>query len=229
MGQNVTVRLFDSGGKERYWNGFVNRFSQGAQSQRFTTYRAEMVPWLWFLTKTADCRIFQKKTVPDIIKKIFADLKFKDIELRLYGSFRQREYCVQYRETDFNFVSRLMEEEGIYYFFEHHDGKHILVLANDPAAHQACPNHDTMRYDLQTAKMATYEDVVTEWFYHEEFRTGAWAQTNYNFETPSTSLAVSVNGKNRYEIYDYPVSMPPARMVTSWRVFDWRNKPRLAR
>src|SRR6476659_6566331 len=67
VGQSVTVRLFDSSGKERYWNGFVNRFSQGAQSQRFTTYRAEMVPWLWFLTKTADCRIFQKKTVPDII------------------------------------------------------------------------------------------------------------------------------------------------------------------
>jgi type VI secretion system secreted protein VgrG len=203
VGKNVTLRILDLEGKERYWNGFISRFSQGPKDQRLTAYRAEMVPWLWFLTRTADCRIFQKKKVPDIIQKIFADLGFQDFALRLYGDFVEREYCVQYRETDFNFISRLMEEEGIYYFFEHQKDKHIMVLANDPAACKDCPTQKTVRYDTH-GDAVRYEDVLTEWFYQEEFRTGAWAQTDYNFETPSTSLAVSVNGKNKYEIYEFP-------------------------
>ena len=73
----MTLRIFDAKGDERYWNGFISRFSQGPQDRRLTAYRAQMVPWLWFLTRTADCRIFQNKTVPDIIKKIFRDLKFQ--------------------------------------------------------------------------------------------------------------------------------------------------------
>jgi type VI secretion system secreted protein VgrG len=203
VGKNVTLRILDADGEERYWNGFINRFSQGSQDRRLTGYRAQMVPWLWFLTRTADCRIFQNKPVPDIIQKIFSDLKFQDFELRLYGNFAPRDYCVQYRETDFNFVSRLMEEEGIYYFFEHQNGKHVMVLANDPAAHKPCPKQQTARYDFRGGAVE-YEDVITEWQYQEEFRTGAWAQTDYNFETPSTSLAVTVNGQNPYEIYEYP-------------------------
>jgi type VI secretion system secreted protein VgrG len=203
VGQNVTLRISDPNGVERHWNGFVSRFAQGPQEQRFGTYRADMVPWLWFLTRTADCRIFQNQKVPDIIRKIFADLKFQDFEFRLYGDFANRDYCVQYRETDLNFVSRLMEEEGMYYYFQHQDGKHVLIVANDPAAHEPCPNQKTARYDLRSGNV-TYEDVVTEWHHTEEFRPGAWAQTDYNFETPSTSLAVAVNGKNPYEIYEYP-------------------------
>src|SRR3989442_1150664 len=96
-----------------------------------------------------------------------------------------------------------MEEEGIYYYFKHEDGKHVLILANDPAAHEPCPSQKTARYDFRGGAVI-YEDVITEWHYQEEFRTGAWAQTDYNFETPSTSLAVTVNGKNPYEIYEYP-------------------------
>ncbi|MGA8030703.1 MAG: type VI secretion system tip protein TssI/VgrG [Bryobacteraceae bacterium] len=203
VGQNVTLRIFDADGEERSWNGFISRFSQGSQDRRLTAYRAQMVPWLWFLTRTADCRIFQNQKVPDIIQKIFKDLNFHDFELRLYGDFTPRDYCVQYRETDFNFVSRLMEEEGIYYYFRHEAGKHVLVLANDPAAHEPCPKQTEARYDLHGGG-SSYEDVITEWRYEEEFRPGAWSQTDYNFETPSTSLAVSVKGKNPYEIYDYP-------------------------
>ena len=149
VGKNVTLRIFDADHAERHWNGFVSRFSQGSQNRRLTNYRAEVVPWLWFLTRTADCRIFQHKNVPDIIKKIFDDLGFKDYDFRLYGSFAERDYCVQYRETDFNFVSRLMEEEGIFYFFKHEDKKHVLVLANDKAAHDPCPGQATARYDFR--------------------------------------------------------------------------------
>jgi len=203
VGENVTLRIYDAKGGERYWNGFISRFSQGAQDRRLTAYRAQMVPWLWFLTRTADCRIFQNQKVPDIIQKIFTDLKFHDFELRLHGDFTPRDYCVQYRETDFNFVSRLMEEEGICYYFRQENGKHTLILANDPGAHDPCPNQKTANYDFRGGNIG-YDDVVTELFYQEEFRPGAWAQTDYNFETPSTSLAVTVNGKNPYEIYEYP-------------------------
>ena len=203
VGKNVTLRIYDAAGAERHWNGFVSRFSQGGQDRRLTAYRAQMVPWLWFLTRTADCRIFQNQKAPDIIQKIFKDLGFADFKLRLYGDFVTRDYCVQYRETDFNFVSRLMEEEGICYYFEHSDGKHTLILANDSSAHDPCPNQKTARYDFRGGNVV-YEDVVTEWQYQEEFRPGKWAQTDYNFETPSTSLAVTVSGKNPYEIYEYP-------------------------
>jgi type VI secretion system secreted protein VgrG len=202
VGKDATLRIFDADGAERHWHGFVSRFSQAGQNRRFTVYHAEMVPWLWFLTRTADCRIFQNQKVPDIIQKIFKDLSFHDFELRLYGDFSPRDYCVQYRETDFNFVSRLMEEEGIYYYFRHEQGKHVMVLANDPAANEPAPKQKTARYAASDA--TPYEDVITEWQYHEEFRPGKWTQTDYNFETPSTSLSVSVNGKNSYEIYDYP-------------------------
>ncbi len=203
VGKNVTLRLFDDQGAERHWNGFITRFAQGSQSDRLTEYRARMEPWLWFLTRKADCRIFQNVAVPEIIRQIFVELGFQDFEFRLYGQFEPRDYCVQYRETDFNFVSRLMEEEGISYFFKHGDGKHTLILANDQAAHDPCPVDSTARYDTRPGALA-YDDIVTEWSSQEEFRTGAWSQTDYNFETPSASLAVTVNGKNSYEYYDYP-------------------------
>src|SRR5580704_2304500 len=136
VGKNVTLHVNTAEGGKRYFNGFLSTFSQGPQERRLTAYHAQMAPWLWFLTRTADCRIFQNKKVPDIIQEIFTDLKFRDFELRLYGTYTPRDYCVQYRETDLNFVSRLMEEEGICYFFDHQDGKHMLILADDAAAHK---------------------------------------------------------------------------------------------
>src|SRR6266850_464774 len=203
VGKTVTLNAVLADGSERYWSGYVSRFTQGANDGRFTSYRAEMVPWLWFLTRTADCRIFQNKKAPDIIQATFQDLGFTDFSLRLHGNFVERDYCVQYRETDFNFVSRLIEEEGIYYFFEHANGKHTLVLANDPGEHKPCAHQSTVRYEL-TAGGWQDDDVVLECSAQQEFRTGAWAHTDYNFETPSTSLMVQASGKNKYEIYDYP-------------------------
>jgi type VI secretion system secreted protein VgrG len=203
VGKNVTLRISLADGSDRYWNGFVSRFSQGPFEQGLTQYHAVMVPWLWFLTRTADCRIFQNKKAPDIIQQIFKDLGFSEFKLQLYGDFVEREYCVQYRETDFNFVSRLMEEEGIFYFFEHEDGKHTLILANDPAAHKCCPNQPSARCALTPGSWQD-EDVILEWRQEQEVRPGSYAVTDYNFETPSSSLAATVAGKNTYEIYDYP-------------------------
>src|SRR5262249_34443616 len=142
---------------------------------RFTHYRAEVVPWLWFLTRTTDCRIFQNMTVPEIIVKIFRDLGFSDFsgDSTLRG-FEKREYCVQYRETDFHFVSRLMEQYGIFYFFEHKEDKHTLVLANSPTAHRPCPEQPRTWYDHAGGTFVD-EDVITSWQMEQELRPGKYA------------------------------------------------------
>lgn len=128
VGKNVTFSVRRADGEPRYFNGFVSRFSAGDGETGLRRYTAEVVPWLWFLTQTADCRIFQNRTVPQIIERIFQDLGFKDFESTgIRGEHPAREYCVQYRETDFNFVSRLMEEEGIFHFFRHEDGQRLAT------------------------------------------------------------------------------------------------------
>lgn len=202
VGQNVTVSIRLANDSKRAWNGVISRFSQGAKFSRFTHYRAEMVPWLWFLTRTADCRIFQKKTVPDIVQRTFRDLGFFDYSLRLYGKFGEREYCVQYRETDFNFISRLLEEHGIYYFFEHEEGKHTLVLANPPAAHKPCPQQPSVRY-LPSGSLRE-DDVIWRCDVDEQVVPGSFAHADYSFLTPQTNLFTQLSGPNSFEVYDYP-------------------------
>ncbi len=108
VGKQVTLQVQHHGDDQRHWNGFVSRFACVGGDNRFSYYRAEIVPWVWFLTRTADCQIFQQKTIPEIIKKVFQDHGFQDFQDRTQGSYPQREYVVQYRETAFNFVSRLM-------------------------------------------------------------------------------------------------------------------------
>jgi type VI secretion system secreted protein VgrG len=209
IGKNVTIKLLLPESKERFINGYVSRFVQGHSDFRFTEYEMEVVPWLWFLTRTADCRIFQNKTIPDVITQIFSDLGFHDFSNKLQGSFETREFCVQYRETDFNFVSRLMEQEGIYYFFEHERNKHTLVLANSPTMHKPCPIQSKVRYaSLET--QWSREDLITGLSVTQELRPGKYALMDYDFTKPSTNLGVSVpsaikvGDNQKYEVYDYP-------------------------
>jgi len=204
VGQAVTIRItLADGSSSRYWNGYVSRFVQAGRDANFAVYHATVVPWLWFLDQTTDCRIFQNKTAPDIIKQILQEYGYRDFSLNLYGSFVTRDYCVQYRESDFNFVSRLMEEEGIFYFFEHEHGKHTLVLGNDPAVHKPCPNQPSVRYE-GTAGGWQDDDVVLEWLQEQEVRPGSFTSTDYNFETPTANMLSSVNGNGKWEIYDFP-------------------------
>lgn len=209
VGKRVTVRISLASGDERYFNGFVSRFAQSGSDVRFAYYQMEVVPWLWFLTRNADCRIFQNMTIPDIIQQVFKNRGFTDFKLSLTGDFEPREYCVQYRETDFNFVSRLMEQYGIFYYFEHEETKHTLVLGNSPSALQSCSNQSTARYNTTFGGWDD-EDVVTGWHIEQELRTGKYSLTDYNFETPNTNLlssdptVFSVDGNSAFEIYDYP-------------------------
>jgi type VI secretion system secreted protein VgrG len=210
VGKQVTLTMRIVGNEKRIWNGFVNRFVCRGGDNRFSYYDAEIVPWLWFLTRTADCQIFQQKTIPEIIKKVFQDHGFQDFQDRTQGSYPQREYVVQYRETAFNFVSRLMEEYGIFYFFEHNENSHKLILADKPQAHKNCPVQHKVRFNYTPGSTFRNEDVVDSWGAEQELRPGKYALTDYNFITPNTSLMANVQtvaeigGNTKYEIYDYP-------------------------
>jgi type VI secretion system secreted protein VgrG len=206
VGKSVTWTYQPAGAAPRPFNGFVSRFAAGGRREGgLRQYRAEVVPWLWFLTCTADCRIFQKKTAPKIIEQIFKDLGFTAYENALKATYAEREYCVQYRETDFHFVSRLMEQEGIFYFFRHENGKHTLVLADHKSAYQDCPEKEVEYY---TGSLVP--NHIASWEHQYEFRPGKYVQTDYNFETPTTSLQtqsttiVPLPDNQKFEVYDYP-------------------------
>lgn len=208
VGKNVTFSIKLADDSPRFFNGFISQFYAGNEHQGRRNYRARVVPWLWFLTRTSDCRIFQNKSVPDIVQQIFKDLGFSDFEPRLSGHHPKRDYCVQYRETDFNFVSRLMEEEGIFYYFKHQDGKHVLVFSDEKGAYFNC-GEKTVDFPRDHGGHHIH-DHISAWEHRYEFRSGKWAQTDYNFETPTTSLmtntstVVPLPDAAKYEFYDYP-------------------------
>jgi type VI secretion system secreted protein VgrG len=212
IGQSVTVgvKMLDES-NQRTFHGHVRRFTQTTSDGRLACYQAEVVPWLWFLTKTADCYIYQNKSVPDIVEDIFRRHGFHDYERRLTAHYDPWEYCVQYRETAFNFVSRLMEIEGIFYFFRQEKGKHILVMADSPAAHKPCPVQ--ARFTLEHVFGKGFKragDTIFKLRRDQNYRFGKYTHNEYNFETPSATLRADINtrvphgGNPKYEVYDYP-------------------------
>ncbi len=215
VGKNVTVSVALADRKTRYINGIVAEFAQtrsgeyGETGIVLSSYAARVVPWLWLLTRTTDSRIFQNMTVPEIVEKIFREKQFGDFKLNLKAAYEKKEYCVQYRETDFNFISRLLEDEGIYYFFQHENGRHILVLADDPGEHKLCPDQKSARC-RQHAGLTYYgEDVIENLQVKQEIRAGKYSLSDFNFETPNASLKAEepsnqMIGPGEREYYDYP-------------------------
>jgi type VI secretion system secreted protein VgrG len=216
VGKNVTVVVSYPDEEDRYFNGHISKFSNQGTGARGTAYRAEMVPWLWFASKTSDCRIFQEKNVKEIIEKIFSDLGLTDFDLSgVSGSHPKREYCVQYRESDFDFVSRLMEEEGIFYYFKHEDGKHTLMMADNKGAYK-----DAVDNEVQfTAERVGEErnDNIHSWDHDFEMKSGKVMFADYNFKKPNntrnptyeilkgnTNSVVQLDNIDKLEIYDYP-------------------------
>jgi type VI secretion system secreted protein VgrG len=218
IGQKITFSVLLPDGKtKRFWNGICSSLAQAGRDSTFTTYRMEVVPQLWLLTRRKQSRIFQYLSVPDILKKVFTGL---DVKLELQGTFEPRDYCVQYRESDFAFASRLMEEEGIYYFFKHTDGGHQLVLGNSPQTHPA----------VAFSEKALYEELeggnrpdmrVKSWEKTQELRSGKVTLWDHHFELPHQHLdaerptqeSVSIGkvthklklaANDPLEVYDYP-------------------------
>ncbi len=209
LGQNVTVRLELPAGETRCFNGDVARIAQVGRLRNRALYRATLRPWLWFLSRSSDCRIFQDMSVPDIVKQVFRDHGFTDFEENLSDTYGPWEYCVQYRETAFNFVSRLLEQEGIYYYFKQEDGKHTLVLADSYDSHAPIPGYETVPYFPPQAGLVREEDHIFEWLVSQEVQPGTYAITDFDFESPRASLlAKSATAREHthaeFEIFDYP-------------------------
>jgi type VI secretion system secreted protein VgrG len=206
IGKPVTVTLTLGDGVEHYLNGIVSRFVQEETNLRLTRYFADIHPWLWLLTKTSDCRIFQNKSTPEILETIFSDQGFSDFRNDLKNTYDKREYCVQYNETAFNFVSRLMEEEGIFYHFEHTADKHTLVLGDDADAHKTCPGLEGKSVHFRQSLVDHTQDLaVTRCLVEEQVVTGTFAHDDYNFETPNTDLKVESKSKTpKFRVYEYP-------------------------
>lgn len=212
LGENVTVRIQLSEDEARYINGFVARFASAGLKRGLRAYTATIVPWAWFLTRTADCRIYQDVTVVDVIKDVLQRHGFGDFDLRLNETYRTWEYLAQYRETDFNFLSRLMEQEGIYYYFKHENGKHTMVLADSAQSHDALAGEAIPFFPPQEGE-ASRGPHIWDWTVERVLQPGAVALSDYNFEKPSTSLLVrSVkslkHAASSFEMFDYPGEFP---------------------
>jgi type VI secretion system secreted protein VgrG len=209
IGKTVTISITQSDNSKRYINGMVSRFAQSGADARFMHYQMEVVPWTWALTRYSDCKIFHKKTVVEIIQQVFSDRGFMDFQISLSGTYSLLEYTVQYRETDFNFISRLMEQYGIFYFFQHEMGKHTMVIADSSSVYQSCPGNKSAGYNLAAGGLDA-DDVVNSWNVEQELRSGMYTLTDYNFITPSANLAASENtiysvgGNSGFELFDYP-------------------------
>lgn len=184
VGDNVTITLAPEGEAPRFFNGFIKAFQYaGLEKRGLYAYKAEVVPWLWFLQKRTDCRVFQNQTVQEIVESIFNELNFPDYVFALTGDHPKLEYCVQYNESDFDFISRLLEHEGIYYFFEHQPGKNILHLSDD-AAHYSV----MFLAEIEHSSGLRSGNYIRQWQHLYQYCSGAYAQTDFNFEKFNQSL-----------------------------------------
>ena len=214
LGKPASLALELHDGSRRHFHGIVAACSQGSGNGQFASYQVTLRPWLWLLTRTSDCRIFQNQKVPDIIKQVFRDLGFSDFEDALSRSYREWEYCVQYRETSFDFVSRLMEQEGIYYWFRHERNRHILVLSDAYGAHQSPPNYASVPYYPPTLEQRE-RDHFYDWHMAREVQSGSLSLNDYDFQRPGARLEVRSNIARSHAAADYPLYDYPGEYVQS--------------
>ncbi|MDB6080136.1 MAG: hypothetical protein JWO82_3883 [Akkermansiaceae bacterium] len=214
IGSSATIRMdYVLQPKERFFNGIISQVAHtGFDRRGYSRWELTMVPRLWFLTRTSDCRIFQNKSVMEIIEDIFGEHLIKDHERRLSRTYAPREYCVQYRETDFDFVHRLMEHEGIYYFFEHQNGIHKLVFCDDMGKHKEVPGFEKIR--LRTTEDTVHDEfVIRSWQVRHRATSGSYVLNSYNFESPAPSPVDKLISRDKKdhkhligteEVYDNP-------------------------
>jgi type VI secretion system secreted protein VgrG len=208
VGQHSHVELELPNDATRFFCGHVTRFSFLGYQGNLAKYMVKLRPWLWFLTQAQNNRIYQNQTVPQIIESVCSDHGFTDIDNRLQDTYDQREFCVQYRESDFDFVSRLLEEEGIYYYFVHEAGKHELVL-HDIGPHTSFGDYALVPWYPPDSHDHRVRDHIDHWELCQSVRSGQYAMRDFNFEKPQNKL--EAKGKvdrpiehGSFEVYDYP-------------------------
>lgn len=199
-----------STGSYRYFTGMCERFVQQDQDDNFAHYSAVIVPWFSFLNYASNCRIFQKKTVPDIIAEVVGAHGFSSmLTQQLTKSYAARDYCVQYRETDMEFLSRLMASEGIFYYFEHNQTNHKMVLADDVSQYKPMPNGPSLKYSPVTGLDAT-EDTIKSWRLEEQMHSGQWTFRDFHHEAPDNRFEITdpspdvASAGAQLEVFDYP-------------------------
>ncbi len=209
LGKSASVKIELPSKKFRYVHGLVSAFEYQGPEEGWAAYRITLRPWLWVLTRTSDCKIFQDKKVPDIVKEVFRTNGFSDFEFNTKGSYRTWEYCVQYRETSFNFVSRLLEQEGAYYYFKHEENKHTLVV-RDGTGHEPAEGYKEIIYHHPDAHAGAFDrEHISDWTVTKQVLPGKYAHTDYNFKTPSADISANTpnpkqHAQASHEIYDYP-------------------------
>lgn len=210
LGKSMTVELDMVGGDTRYINGVVAQFKHTGLVSRFITYRAVLRPWLWLLTLSSDCKIFQDKSAVDIIKAVFADYSVADVKYELSGTYPTLNYCVQYRESDFDFISRLMEHNGIYYYFVHENNKHKLIITDANTMHQTVSGYEKIPYfPPENSKNNRETDHISDWVCEHKVCSGKFELNDFDFEAPSSNLTAKAFNTGKHlqddlEVYDYP-------------------------
>ncbi|MFM0501041.1 type VI secretion system Vgr family protein [Paraburkholderia caffeinilytica] len=196
LGKPLTLEIATLDGGVRYLGGHIARCAfrgRETDTPRTYVYTVKVRPWLWYLTRTTDCRIFQNLSVVEIIRQVLARYGFP-VDERLLASYRSWDYCVQYQESDFAFVSRLMELEGIYYYFRHESDQQVLVLADDMSAHDPLSGYATLPYLPPDRLALPAEEGVDQWHPETELSSGAYTVDDYDFRKPQADLSqVRVN------------------------------------
>lgn len=211
VGKKAKLTIGDVKGAHRRVHGLVRRFELSHQSgNQRARYRFELVPLAHRLTLKTDCRIFQQKSVKDIVEEVLGAWSIEAHDLALTGSYATREYCVQYRESDWAFINRLMEEEGIFYYFEHGDDEAKLVIGDSPSAHNPIPGNALVTFRPETGALGDAHEHVTRLAFGEEVLSGKVTLRDYNFKTPSLDLEASkaADLEQECEVYDFPGRYP---------------------
>lgn len=206
LGKKVSVEI-DFAGETRHINGIVSRFSQGDRAMRLTRYHAEMVPHLWLGSLAQNSRIFQQMSIPDVLNAVLGEIGTESA-VQLNGTYQPRNYCAQYRETNLGFVSRLMEEEGIFYFHTHSSGSHKLTLSDNSQQAPASPGSATLAVSPDGHAPAGSEEPIAFGVTREDsVLTGGVTLWDHTFEMPGKNLEAKdtvKDGESKIELYDYP-------------------------
>lgn len=209
IGRNCLISLNTYDNRKRYFNGLLVEARWSGIRDGLYSYALVLRPWLWLLTHTTNCRFYQEMKAPDIIRAVFEEAGFTDFEFKTDENYPEMEYCVQYRETDFAFVSRLMEEHGLYYFFTHTEDKHTLVIADAMGAHSPLPGGGSLPFVPLKGAYVRDREHLHQWSSERRFRSGKFTVNDYDFKKPGSKLEARRQANEKYknanlEIYDYP-------------------------
>lgn len=204
----LTMELPDDEDKQiRHFHGYVVKLERGERRGRFERFTMTLRPWLWFLTRTKTSRIFQGEDIKAIFTKVLEDYGIKDYEFRLAGTYPKLDYCVQYHETDFDFISRLLEEAGICYYFEHEKSKHTMVMCDDMGKHKHKPVDKTVKW----ANTLRNESRVMAWHSSKELRSVKTVLFDHDYLASATKIEVEQAAKDplpqkvgKMEVFEYP-------------------------